>query len=162
MLRILAGLFLALAAASAHALGASDAGIFVALNQDGQPIEKILRVTRTPTDWKFEDRQPDGSWLDVSCHGGCQHRNSTVRDLVRFFGTAPPPGLKPDCVQNEQYGFCHFVKTTPDQEKEGYVLVVRIKDRWLPVSLVRLPGSPESPDAPDAPAPPPLESASLM
>lgn len=160
MRNLLLGLLLVLATNPALALTPGDAGTFIAVGEDGQPMEKILRVTRTPKEWMFEDRQPDGSWLDVSCHGGCEHRDSKLDDLVRFFGAAPPPGMKPECIQNEQYAFCHLVKETPEQRREGYVLVVRINDDWLPVSLVRLPDRPDEPGAKRKPAP--LESAGQM
>lgn len=130
------GLLLANAAA---ALTARDAGTFVALDEDGNPVEKILRVTRHPAGWKFEDRQPDGSWLDVSCHGGCEHRPTTGEDLQDMFGAAPPPGLTPECITNDEYAFCHFVKRTAEEQREGYVLVVRVGAGWHPVSLLRLP-----------------------
>ena len=132
---------------AAHALSKADTGIFVAVGEDGEPIGKTIRISQTPVGWKFEDRQPDGSWLDVSCHGGCAHRESRPDDLVDFFGSEPPPGLKPECVQNEQYAFCHFVQATPGQEREGYVLVVRVSEGWLPVSMLKLPGQgPEGED----------------
>lgn len=123
----------------AAALTTSDSGTFVALDQDGNPVEKILRVTLQPTGWKFEDRQPDGSWLDVSCHGGCDHQPSTGEDLVEMFGSAPPPGLTPECIANAEYAFCHFVKEAADERRDGYVLVVRAGTGWHPISLLRLP-----------------------
>lgn len=139
----------------------SASGVFVAIDDGGQPTEKVLRVSQTPVGWKFEDRQPDGSWLDVSCHGGCEHRESTDEDLVDFFGGPPPNDIKPECVQNEQYAFCHFQKTTPGSEREGFVLVVRIAADWLPVSMIRLPDPPGDGDEDDDDAPSPkLESAS--
>lgn len=126
-------------AAVAEALTPSDAGTFVALDEDGNPVEKILRVTRQPSGWKFEDRQPDGSWLDVSCHGGCDHQPSTGEDLFEMFGAAPPPGLTPECIANADYAFCHFVKEAADERRDGYVLVVRAGTGWHPISLLRLP-----------------------
>ncbi|TDU30888.1 hypothetical protein DFR24_0245 [Panacagrimonas perspica] len=134
---------------SANAMSASASGVFVAVDDAGQPTEKVLRVSHTPVGWKFEDRQPDGSWLDVSCHGGCEHRESAPEDLEEFFGGPPPNDIKPECVQNEQYAFCHFLKTAPGAEREGFVLVVRIAADWLPVSMIRLPGPPQDGDDED-------------
>lgn len=140
--RLAASTALALASVGAFALSAESVGTFVAVDDGGQPTEKILRVSQTPVGWKFEDRQADGSWLDVSCHGGCEHRESRLEDLVRFFGAPPPPDIQPECVQNEEYAFCHFMKNTPGNEREGFVLVVRINEDWLPVSMIRLPDPP--------------------
>lgn len=150
---------------SANGMSASASGVFVAIDDAGQPTEKVLRVSQTPVGWKFEDRQPDGSWLDVSCHGGCEHRESRPEDLEDFFGGPPPNDITPECVQNEQYAFCHFLKTTPGSEREGFVLVVRIAADWLPVSMIRLPGPPgaggeeDDDDDEGRPRTPRLESA---
>jgi hypothetical protein len=139
---LLAFALLALVPASAaRALSASASGIYIAMDEGGQPTEKVLRVSRAGDAWQFEDRQPDGSWLDVSCHGGCEHRESRPEDLIAFFGSAPPPDIRPECVQNAQYAFCQLVK--PSEQREGYVLVVRVGEQWLPVSLVRLPEPPD-------------------
>lgn len=145
---ILAGLLVCAATlgGAASAMSSKVTGTFVAIDDGGQPTEKILRVSQTPIGWKFEDRQPDGSWLDVSCHGGCEHRESTGEDLVDFFGGPPPGDIKPECVQNEQYAFCHFLKTTPGSEREGFVLVVRVNADWLPVTMIRLPEPPAGDD----------------
>lgn len=143
----------AIPAATASALSSSASGTFIAIDDAGQPTEKVLRVSQQGGNWKFEDRQPDGSWLDVSCHGGCEHRDSQADDLITFFGAPPPPDIQPECVQNEQYAFCQFIKAS--EQREGYVLVVRMGEDWMPVSLLRLP------DVPDEYAPAPkLEAAS--
>lgn len=131
---------------SVSALDAGDAGTFVAVDQEGQPVEKILRVSFEGGRWKFEDRQPDGSWLDVSCHGGCQHHVATEADIARLFGSPPPPNLKPDCVYNNQYAFCHIEVLAPEP-LDRYALIVAIEDGWLPVNLVRMPDQGEPPPA---------------
>lgn len=144
----------ALATVPAFGLDDEDAGTFVALDPQGQPIEKVLRVSRAGEDWKFEDRQPDGSWLDVSCHGGCQHHPANEHDIVRIFGSPPPAHLKPDCVYNNEYAFCHILVAAPTEE-ERYALVVKIEDQWLPFNLIRIP------EEPPAVPPPELEAAGL-
>lgn len=146
-------LALMIVAMPAWALDAGDAGTFVALDPQGQPIEKVLRVSQAGEDWKFEDRQSDGSWLDVSCHGGCQHHPANANDLVRIFGSPPPPHLKPDCVYNNEYAFCHILISAP-VGGERYALVVKIEDQWLPFNLVRVPDEAE-------PLQPELEAAGL-
>lgn len=140
------GWVLGLAASPLFALSEKDEGTFLALDDQGRPIEKILRVSRAGADWKFEDRQPDGSWLDVSCHGGCQHHEANAEDLVRIFGSDPPSHLRPDCIYNNEYAFCHIVFAEPETP-ERYALIVRIEERWLPFNLVRVPedGGPEAP-----------------
>ncbi|MGQ0622415.1 MAG: hypothetical protein ACT4QA_21315 [Panacagrimonas sp.] len=141
------GWVLALAISPAvFALDADDGGTFLALDQQGQPIEKILRVSREGMNWKFEDRQPDGSWLDVTCHGGCQHHEATADDLVRIFGSDPPSHLKPDCIYNNEYAFCHILYAEP-ATPERYALIVKLEERWLPFNLVRVPedGHPAAP-----------------
>lgn len=142
-------LFLPLAAS---ALTPADAGLYIAVSEDGQPVKKVLRVSQKEQGWKFEDRQPDGSWLDVSCHGGCEHRESTVEDLVTFFGAPPPANITPDCVHNMEYAFCHLVGNQPDNPREGYVLVVRAGDDWFPISMLRMPDDPEAAKPPLQPA----------
>ncbi len=156
LLRLFASVALGVSGA-AWSLSGESVGTFIAVDDGGQPTEKILRVSQTPVGWKFEDRQSDGTWLDVSCHGGCEHRESKLEDLVSFFGSPPPPDIQPECVQNEEYAFCHFLKRAPGAEREGFVLVVRINDDWLPVSMIRLPGAPG--DDGDKPPAPKLESA---
>lgn len=132
---------LLLAASPVLALDAHDVGTFLALDERGQPIEKIVRISRQDQDWKFEDRQPDGSWLDVSCHGGCQHHPANEEDLVRIFGSDPPSHLKPDCIYNNEYAFCHILISAPVND-DRYALVVKIDERWLPFNLVRVPDEP--------------------
>lgn len=139
---------LALSAGAAQALAPTDAGVYVAIDEDGRPTEKVFRVSQKPGGWRFEDRLPDGSWMDVSCHGGCDHRASGTEDLIAFFGAPPPDSIKPDCLQNEQFAFCHLTKITPDEASEGYVLVLRMGADWYPVSMVRLPDAPPAPAAP--------------
>lgn len=124
--------------ASAQAMDASDAGTYVAVDPEGAPIGKVLRVSRQGVRWRFEDRQPDGSWVDVSCQGGCDHQPASEADIVRIFGSPPPPHLRPDCIFNQQYAFCriHAVGAgVPDR----HTLMVKIEDRWMAVSLTRLP-----------------------
>lgn len=154
-LRSAFALGLLLLATAAQALGPEDGGTFVALDQDGEPAQKIFRATQRNGKWTFEDRQPDGSWLDVSCHGGCEHIESSAEDMLAFFGGPPPPNIEPECVHNTQFAFCRFLTETQDRELHGYVLVVRVEGEWYPINLLRLP-DPEQ-DAP--PASPPLESA---
>ena len=156
-LRALLGSSLLLLAFSAQAMGPEDGGTFIALDQDGQPAQKIFRASQRDGKWTFEDRQPDGTWLDVSCHGGCEHRASSAKDMMDFFGGPPPPSIKPECVHNAQYAFCHFVPASDDVELDGYVLVVKVKQGWHPITLVRVPDP--SRDAPKRPAP--LEAALL-
>lgn len=140
-------------ASTAWSLDAGQGGTFWVLDSEGQPSGKVFRATAQGAKWKFEDLQPDGSWLDVSCHGGCEHRPSQVQDLVAFFGSPPPPTIRPQCVHNQQFAFCHFVPADPDAAVEGYVLVIRDADHWHPLSLVRV--------VPAAPSPQvaPLEGA---
>lgn len=125
-----------LASSAVMALGDADAGTYLAVGDDGQPLGKVLRVSRDGARWRFEDRRDDGSWLDVSCHGGCEHRPSQVPDLVQFFGAPPPSHIWPDCVHNAEYAFCHLV--TANGEREGYVLVVRAGAGWQPLSMLRV------------------------
>ena len=66
MKHALLGLALSAALSSAMAMSSDSVGTFVAIDDGGQPTEKILRVSQTPVGWKFEDRQPDGSWLDAA------------------------------------------------------------------------------------------------
>ncbi|MGQ0696994.1 MAG: hypothetical protein ACT4PZ_02005 [Panacagrimonas sp.] len=147
---------------AALALTEEDTGTFVALDQQGQPVEKILRVSKRGEAWKFEDRQPDGSWLNVSCHGGCEYRDATLEDLTELFGSDPPPNIRPECVRNEQFAFCHLVRTDGGEKVHGYVLVVRIgEEQWHPVNLARLPNPEDGPEN-DAAPPPKLEAASLL
>ena len=150
------GVSLLLFAALTQAMGPEDGGTFIALDQDGQPAQKIFRVSQRAGKWTFEDRQPDGSWLDVSCHGGCEHRVSSAEDMMEFFGGPPPPNIQPECVSNTQFAFCRFLTETQDRELYGYVLVVLVDDEWYPINLVRVPDSED--DAPQNS--PPLESAS--
>lgn len=136
---LIASLLAVFFAGSALGLDSSHAGTYAAVDQQGQFLEKVLRVTRTDKDWKFEDRQPDGSWLDVTCHGGCEHKTATQQQIREFFNEAPPPGLSLDCVSNAQYAFCHGTKATESRPADLFALVVRIENRWLPVAMVRVP-----------------------
>lgn len=152
--QLLFAVSMALCSLGASALTPADAGLYIALNEEGQPVEKVIRVSQAENGWKFEDRQPDGSWLDVSCHGGCEHRESTTEDLVLFFGAPPPPHITPDCVHNLEYAFCHLIGNEPDNPREGYVLVVRAGPDWFPISMQRMP------DGPASDGKPPLQPAS--
>jgi hypothetical protein len=150
--RWLSAISIALFPLAASALRPADAGLYIALNEDGEPVEKVIRVSQAEKGWKFEDRQPDGSWLDVSCHGGCEHRESTVEDLVVFFGAPPPPHITPDCVHNMEYAFCHLVGNQSENPREGYVLVVRAGADWFPISMKRMPDDTPSSKPPLQPA----------
>ena len=158
---VLCGLLLVLATQPVRSLDASDAGTFVAVDEDAEPIGKMFRATHLDGRWIFEDRQPDGSWLDVTCHGGCQHVPARPQDLEQWFGGPPPASVNPDCVHNQAFAFCRFDTVMPEQD--GHVLVVRVGGSWLPVILVRVPGVPQLPeDAPgdaDPPSAQALESA---
>lgn len=148
------------AATPAWAMEPSDGGVFVALDEAGEPVRKILRVTHTETGWKFEDQLEDGSWLDVSCHGGCDHVASGSQDLLRFFGALPPDDIRPDCIHNEEYAFCRLERQGPGPGQEGFVLVVRAGQRWQPISMARLAG-PETDPSDTAPEIESNEAASL-
>lgn len=133
----------------ASALDEQDTGTFLAVDEQAEPLGKVFRVSIEDGRWKFEDRQPDGAWLDVSCHGGCDHLPARPEDLVSWFGAPPPDSIRPECIRNTEFAFCRF--HTAQAEHDGYVLVVRINSEWLPITLVRLPEGAE-------PKPEPLEA----
>ncbi len=130
---------------TAFALSEDAAGTYVALTEDGQPVEKILRVSKTDSGWRFEDGQPDGSWLDVSCHGGCEHVESGPDDLIRFFGSSPPENVYPECIHNAEFAFCRMVRGERGPEEEGFVLVVRAPQGWYPIPMARVADAPGGP-----------------
>ncbi|MGQ0502428.1 MAG: hypothetical protein ACT4P0_07460 [Panacagrimonas sp.] len=149
---------LALAATSAQAWADRDLGTFAAVDEQGQPSGKVMRVSRRGDAWKFEDRQPDGSWIDVTCQGGCQHQAASSEQVIEFFGSPPPPTIRPECVHNSQYAFCHFSSASGQNDREGFALVVKIGERWMPITLARMPGGEQDEPTPEAPQ---LEAASL-
>lgn len=119
-----------------------------------------MRVSRRGDVWKFEDRQPDGSWIDVTCQGGCRHQAASSEEVTEFFGSPPPATIKPECIHNSQYAFCHFSAASGENDREGFALVVKIGERWMPITLARMPESEQ--DEPLPVDPPHLEAASLL
>lgn len=116
-----------------------DPGLYAMIGDNGQLTGKVMRVTKKAADWQFEDRQPDGSWLDVSCHGGCEHPEADAETVTGLFGSPPPPELQVRCVSNSEYAFCRAVR----ENQEAYSMVVRVptESGRLVVNMLRSPNS---------------------
>lgn len=122
--------------ASVHALDATDVGTYRLLDKDRKPTSKVLRLTRGTTAWRVEDKQPDGSWLDVTCEGGCVLSTSTRSDHKRFFPADDVSQVSMTCVHNMAFTLCRYArKATPGER--GYVFVALTEKYPIPLGLAR-------------------------
>ena len=130
-----------LAAGSASALDASDIGIYRILNQQGELTPKFFRLAGTPNAWRLEDKQPDGTWVDVTCQGGCKLKTSDEADHRRFFPADDLSKVSISCVYNDAFAFCRYSRSAFPSER-GYVFVALTEQHPVPLRVAR-----EKPDA---------------
>lgn len=159
-------LFVALALlAAAGPLGAfdnSDIGAYQAIDQEGNLTDKVFRVIQKSEGWRIEDRQEDGSWLDVTCQGGCPLEEAGEAEIQYYFKAVTPPGVTNHCLHNQAFAFCRIERKLPGQREVGHALVVIVEGEAFPIRLKPLGPPGDDPDAPpgdDRSAPAPLEEA---
>jgi hypothetical protein len=125
-----------LAAATASALDASDAGTYRILNQQGQPTAKVFRLAGTPGSWRIEDKQSDGTWVDVTCEGGCVLKPSEEADHRRFFPVDDLSKVSLSCIHNEAFAFCRYSRSAEPGER-GYVFIALTERYPIPLRVAR-------------------------
>ncbi|HKY92409.1 MAG TPA: hypothetical protein VJM11_15280 [Nevskiaceae bacterium] len=145
--------FLALAlvslSASTVAFDDTDVGAYQAIDSEGNLTDKVFRVVHKGDDWRIEDRQNDGTWLDVTCQGGCPLEEASETQIEYWFQAATPKNVTNHCLHNDSFAFCRIERTTPGQLEIGHALVVIVEGEAYPIRLKPLgPGS----DNPRAPA----------
>ena len=129
------------ATGNACALDASDVGTYRILNQQGEPTSKVFRFTGAPSAWRLEDKRHDGTWVDVTCEGGCELKASDQADHRRFFPVDDLSKVSVSCVHNKAFAFCRTSRKASSGER-GYVFVALTEHHPIALRVVR-----ERPDA---------------
>jgi hypothetical protein len=79
----------------ALALDKSDTGTYVVLSSGcnptddpkvcGQPTNMVFFFSSSEKEWSLENRNPDGSWQNVTCDAFCELHKSSQDDMKQFF-----------------------------------------------------------------------------
>jgi hypothetical protein len=154
MWRQIVGLILLSLSASVVAFDDQDVGSYQAIDSEGNLTEKVFRVVRKDDGWRLEDRQEDGTWLDVTCQGGCPLEEASETQIEYWFQAATPKNVSNHCLHNQSFAFCRIERQTPGQLEIGHALVVIVEGEAYPIRLKPLEGGGEHPKAPA-----PLEEA---
>ena len=134
--RFAALLLLAALALNAFAIDATDVATFRVVSVKNEPTQKLMRLAGRPGAWRIEDQQPDGTWQDVTCQGGCQLGESNESDFKRFFPSDDLSGVKMTCVHNKAFALCRYSRASVPGEK-GYVFVALTEQYPIPLRLQR-------------------------
>ena len=118
------------------ALDAGDIGTYRVINVRGEPTAKVFRLQQSGSAWKIEDKQADGSWVDVTCDTGCELQDSTEADLRRFFPADELSKVALSCVHSEAFAFCRFIRHVGPQER-SYLFVALTQGQPIWLRLVR-------------------------
>jgi len=119
----------------ALALDQSDVGDYALVHVDGHVTDMIFRVSHPPDKWKVENRQPDGSWQDVSCEAGCLLVDSSGADVERFLGEIPN-GRAATCIHNSSFAICRVTDQARPAERQ-YVFVALTQQHPITLRLAR-------------------------
>ena len=118
------------------ALDASDVGVYRVLNQQGAPTPKMFRLAGSVGAWRIEDKQPDGSWVDITCEGGCQLNASSKPDQQRFFPGDDLSKVSMSCLHNNAFAFCRYSRGSVPGER-GYVFVALTEQHPIALRVTR-------------------------
>lgn len=137
MIRLLTLVVLFGIAASAAALDRSDVGNYAVIHRDGHVTDFTFFVSLSGGKWNIEQRQPDGSWANVTCTQECVLHESTARDIARFFPASALREMTPSCVHNTAFAFCsHTPRSRPGSRE--YTFIALETPRPTPLRLKRL------------------------
>ncbi len=134
--RFAALLLLAVVAGRASAIDASDVAIYRVISVKNEPTQKLMRLVGKPGAWRIEDKQPDGTWRDVTCEGGCKLEESTEGDFKRFFPADDLTAVTMTCVHNTAFAVCRYSRKAVAGER-GYVFVALTEEHPIPLRLQR-------------------------
>lgn len=129
-------LLLTTVAGEASAIDASDVASYRVISTKNEPTQKIMRLEGGPGAWRIEDKQPDGTWKDVTCEGGCRLEDSTESDFKRFFPADDLTAVKMTCLHNAAFALCRYSRKAVVGER-GYVFVALTEQYPIPLRLQR-------------------------
>lgn len=90
-----------------------------------EPTEKVLKLVRGSSNWRVEDKRPDGTWQDVTCEQSCVLSDSSDSDLERFFPGKNLTNMAMACVHNTAFAICRFVVPEhPDRPQYAFVAFI--------------------------------------
>jgi hypothetical protein len=129
-------LLLGALAASASGMDATDIATYRVISVKNEPTQKLLRLAGASGSWRVEDRQPDGTWKDVTCEGGCKLEESKEGDYRRFFPADDLSSVELSCVHNAAFALCRYSRKAVVGER-GYVFVALTEQHPIPLRLQR-------------------------
>ena len=135
-IRFAAPLLLAALAGHASAIDATDVATYRIISVKNEPTQKLLRLAGGPGAWRVEDKQPDGTWQDVTCEGGCKLEESAEGDFKRFFPVDDLSAVKMTCLHNTAFALCRYSRRSVVGER-GYVFVALTGKYPIPLRLDR-------------------------
>ena len=122
---------------AARALDQSDVGYYKVLDQSGKLTSKTFRLLRVGSLWKVEDKQPDGTWQDVNCQGGCELQASKEADFKRFFPADDLSKVTMSCVHSVAFALCRYSRKAVSGER-GSVFIALTEKHPIPLRLARV------------------------
>jgi hypothetical protein len=117
-------------------MDATDVGTYRIISVKNEPTQKVLRFIGAPAAWRVEDRQHDGTWMDVTCEGGCRLQESTENDFKKFFPTDDLSAVKMTCVHNSAFALCRYSRKAIPGER-GYVFIALTEQYPIPLRMRR-------------------------
>lgn len=123
---------------NASALDQTDSGNYAVVHRDGHLTDFTFFVSHNAGQWNVEQRQPDGSWASATCSRNCMLKESTARDLARFFTENELKETRPSCVHNEAFAFCRQDALFRPGEKEYSLVALMMMTRPIQIQLKKI------------------------
>lgn len=137
MIRLFTFFVLFCISASASALDKTDIGHYAVIHRDGHVTDFTFFVSLTDGKWNLEQRQPDGSWSNVTCTSGCTLQESKAQEIARFFPATTLKEISPSCVHNTAFAFCSYTLRSHPESKE-YAFIALVTPQPTPLRLKKL------------------------
>ena len=86
----------------------SDRGMYAIVHKDGHVTDFKFYVSWVNGEWNIERRGEDGTYIVVTCAPYCALKDSSPKDIERFFPSGVTRNLKPSCVHSAAVAFCSY------------------------------------------------------
>ncbi|MDD2685949.1 MAG: hypothetical protein PHY62_07315 [Gallionella sp.] len=123
--------------ANTAALDQSDVGNYAVVHRDGHVTEFNFFVSLSGEQWNIEQRQPDGTWTNVTCTENCVLQKSNEQDIARFLPQDTREKINLSCVHNTAFAFCS-ISPREAPENKAHLLIALVQSPPIPLKLKKL------------------------
>lgn len=115
----------------------ADFGTYAIVNSKGQVTNTLFRISQRDSEWAFEQKKPDESWVAMECSAECRLVASTEADVQRFFNAGLLAEIAPACIHNKAFAVCRYSQRKSPQ-RLGYAFVVLTEKQPISIRLHRI------------------------